>query len=108
MEKPSSYKVIIYSSKMFEIISKAWNIHSERIEEVRQRESKYIGAIKSCWCPYKCACPVSKVPSGDSFHHFFDTLCEGGEDYEEGKSTKTCILMLPGEDCSTEDWSFSA
>ena len=102
---------------MFEIILKAWKMHNERIEEVRQRESKCIGVIKSCWCPieefldlglrYKCTCDVS-ASTGDRFvryfHHFFNTLCEGGKDYQEGKSTKTCILMSPGERLLYRGW----
>ena len=78
-----------HSSDMFEILSKAWKLHNERIEEVRQRESKYIGAIRSFRGTFY----------GGSFHHLVDTICE-----DSGKATNTCLSISPGEKLLHRGW----
>ena len=78
-----------HSSDMFEILSKAWKLHNERIEEVRQRESKYIGAIRSFRGTFY----------GGSFHHLVDTICE-----DSGEATNTCLSISPGEKLLHRGW----
>ena len=78
-----------HSSDMFEILSKVWNVHNKLIEEVRQRESKYIGAIRHF---------SGKFYRGD-FQHLCDTMCD-----DSGKPTNTCLAITPGEKMLHRGW----